>query len=218
MSGYDYGVEKTSSLTDDFGKEWAMNDDKLIDLQPFCATCNDPRKALRQPFVVDGRAIATNAYVLISVPIAMAVPFEEDAGAKPPNVSETIEKAHALDVDWIDIPGGWPVPDPVTLDAVTCDMCDGTGEVECDYCGHEHDCADCDGTGLRYPYPPKLEPVAFAGERFNPRNLNRLAALPGAQLGQIKSGQDQAIQPHPVRFTGGIGIIMPANRRATDER
>ena len=189
-----------------------MNDDRLIDLQPFCADCDSPSVALHQPFLLGGRAVATNGYVLVSVPVAMAVPFEAAAGAKPPNVSETIEKAHALDVDWIDIPGGWPVPEPVTMEDVECDMCGGTGEVECDYCGHEHDCDYCDGTGRRLPDQPKPEPVAFAGERFNPHYLNRLAALPGAQLGKIKSGQDQAIQPHPVRFTGGIGIIMPSNR------
>lgn len=36
----------------------------------------------------------------------------------------------------------------VEMEEEDCPDCDGTGEVTCHCCGHEHDCDKCDGIGV----------------------------------------------------------------------
>lgn len=40
---------------------------------------------------------------------------------------------------------------------VDCDVCDGDGEVTCRYCGHDHDCDDCGGSGKVKKDPTLLD-------------------------------------------------------------
>jgi hypothetical protein len=59
-----------------------------------------------------------------------------------------------------------------------CEICDGYGKVECDCCGHQNDCKECDGTGdgkpngskeLDYDYHLKI-----VGSHLNSTIVHRL--------------------------------------------
>lgn len=122
-------------------------------------SCKDElREKFKNPFVYDGKCIATNTVSLITTPFVEGIKENEDAyksvarilhkSEKPIltiNVSEFLEK-----IKQIPLEDGFDI----VKEEVKCDACNGYGSVDYEFCydgetfTEELDCPVCDGTRL----------------------------------------------------------------------
>lgn len=121
----------------------------MIDLQRFCGT-DKARSYLTTPFFQGGNTYATNGYMGVRVPGIRALIGANSAV----NIEPIFAPADEADRIWTAFE---PVDERVTDRAckecagrgwiLQCEECDGSGEVQCDTCGHEDDCEECSGRG-----------------------------------------------------------------------
>jgi len=118
---------------------------------PFFVAADDLRPAMCQIHGdANGFVYATDAHVLIKVP-AQDCMLKYEPVDKYPNVeamflkydfsnSATFKTSSAVEIL---AAYKWMRP----LDSDQCTKCEGTGVIECEHCGEEHDCKDCHGKG-----------------------------------------------------------------------
>lgn len=142
-------------------------------LEAFCASPDAPRAVLREPFRIANVAYATDGKVLAlvdspgpdTVEAAKYSAFLAIAGEALVHNMRTVD-------EFLERPVSYPCREcdgdkTVDLDCLTCD---GNGYHECK-CGHEHDCAECDGEGTDGTRGTKPCPVCLGkGEQYH-RNL-----------------------------------------------
>lgn len=141
------------------------------------------RPDLCKPFFQKGNFIATDAYTLILIPpegTGLHFPEQEKPNVYnsiPPNDKESREiNIHRL------IEKLPPVLiDEYRTEETKCSECKGKGEVECDHCGQDTDCEDCNGIGVftkNIPTGKKIQDeeafYTFLGVGYKYRYLNRL--------------------------------------------
>jgi hypothetical protein len=98
-----------------------------------------------------------------------------------------------------------------------CPQCHGDGRCEC-RCGHDHDCAECSGSGVETGFGDPCEDCGGSGKaqkwpaidvspevRFDGRYLAMLRQLPGCGPLHYTDGRS----PAWVRWVEGVGILMP---------
>lgn len=175
----------------------------MLDLTKFFRV-TDWRRSLRAPFLAGGKIIATNGRLLIAVPEGTEVnPGPMDTGAPEKEVRERSEaclrylsEAHGEPgLVWEPFPALQSIPrayiDP-------CEVCGATGKLD------EEICLECDGVG-GYPWMNQKWRHERTGYVFNVFSLRCVAELPSAEWA-LRAKWDN---PHPFRFAGGIGLIMP---------
>lgn len=140
---------------------------------------NDARPALMFPGTIKDMVYASDANVVIRFPADLclqkyttedfpnAQKIYEDFQVESETESSAIELLEALyECQFI-----------YEKKFVECDVCDGTGEIECHCCNNSSDCKNCDGEGEEMMEAnfskPQLagEYVRFIGYLFNPRFL-----------------------------------------------
>lgn len=208
-----------------------------FDLAPFCASSDDPREFLRQPFDCDGGIAATDGPILMIVP-------GSTCGIAAPAQLKSINAMASAALNLSSDEGEWiPVSD-ITWTPEPCEACEGTGHgrkrIDCDECAgegyfwhgsHEYTCQECYGdghldAGRRYP-SIRCRECLGSGEKdavtsFSPTGLNggRLTAnsryvrllllhAPGARLRREPLPLNSAI---PILFDAGVGMLAPMRR------
>jgi hypothetical protein len=161
----------------------------MIDINNFFNP-NDLRTFLSTPFNINGRTVACNGHILISIP-------EQDKYTKAvDNIGpvKTVLLSLYEDRDFVSMPENLVFPNRHNctvcnktgrITEIECKECDGHGEVEFrnDYNHYEFECKSCDGEGkiiaygdnekcpachgLTYVYLPNSY-VDVMGVRFNP--------------------------------------------------
>lgn len=121
---------------------------------PFYTASDDLRPAMKQVHKdADGYIYASDAHVLIRIPTDK-VGNEYKTVEKFPNAGKLISEAlnrpnntsYSIVVDDLIMvlsKAKWYKE----MQGDDCKECDGTGEVECEACGHSHDCEKCNGSG-----------------------------------------------------------------------
>lgn len=194
-------------------------------LKKFCASLMDPRYYLHEPFNGGQYTYATNGRIAIRVQkagdYAAAASFPA-GGDLATRLDEYISRSDRSEFMRLD-----HVSDPELVNCmnckgsgrnVQCGLCDGSGEVECDY-GHFHDCPDCDGRGVIASSSgencaecggsgkvlPRRTPWISVGESaINQMYASWIRDL-DAEIAMPKSKAD----PIYFRFPGGEGVVMP---------
>lgn len=194
-----------------------------VDLTKFCAPRYEPRKYMRQPFLLAGvGTVALKSYFAIVI-------TSDAAGTTadvPPTMADTFK-------NWRETvmaaTGGIKAADIQLPDPIKCDECDGTGNVtgtdvceECDGDGffdhysHEYECQNCGGTGKAQSEDAEpdschacdgtgegFQTMAVGDTHFNVRCVKWIAELPDAQI--FTNGMQTGF----FTFTGGWGAVMP---------
>jgi hypothetical protein len=210
-----------------------MNSPK-IDLTPFCATRDDPRTYLRQPFSFDKFTAASNGHIMI---VTERQPNTQEHCEKPnlPNLAKYIKNLYARlgqESAVFALDGFLPELRPCCEcdghgSVFQCPECDGAGEIAC-----WEDCKKCDGSGTvslpvfaemlsknillsgKLPFlcqtcrglgQQSFDKSATIGDaNFQSRYLLLAKTLPGATL--------HTWQKHDAGlliFESGFGLIMP---------
>lgn len=110
---------------------------------------------VRRPFEIEDETIVTNARILVSFGGRFGYDIPDSATERDVKGMVNAAKVGKLTLDEFtlipptiekpsDCNDRWEIEGP---DEVECDLCNGDGEVECEY-GHDHDCPDCDGSGM----------------------------------------------------------------------
>ena len=187
----------------------------------FCATINEPREYLREPFLHKGFIYATNGHMAIRISDNGKVQENKDA---PKNIHSLFD---VVINDFIDI--------PALPKKVPCEYCDGDGKgrakEECDECdgngsfayrSHTYDCKECDGAGTVYVGSLsaditceyciggwKLWSYMDIGEgRFQCAYIEKILTLQNVKFMRPVNSEDAC----KFIFDGGEGIIMPMRK------
>jgi hypothetical protein len=203
---------------------------KLEDLQKFCSN-DESRTGITQPFTWDSYTFATDGKIMVRVPKVEGVLEGGNAGrySTQPRLYECnhiIENGEphlllSLPPNWRDIPDK-TVPCPTCRGkkkGSECSECEGEGEIECDHCGHESECKNCDGTGFfgdtegencercnGLGVVKTHTPVSInRGEAWSAKELIEKAySLPGAKVYYRPD-----VNNFYFAFNGGAGCFMP---------
>ncbi len=200
---------------------------KTETLLQFCAKAEDAREYLRTPMSYRGRALFTNARIIVSTP------WKEEysqLGARPlPNATQLNSLTSSFNSQPMDLPG--LQPDLCTNCGGTlkgdCRECDGTGmlhlsnhfhdyEMSCQSCqiGINKECMICDDTGFQ------SESVTIGGAIVDARYIAKVQTLLSEQrpifrlTGHKENGSHLAIR---FDFEGGYGFIL-CMRRPSEEK
>lgn len=122
-----------------------------IDLMPFCAGEDHPRKAFTRPFVFNGWRYATDGRIAVRI---RALGEPDDAEIKMPAAEEVFTGEGRA--DWTPWPTDGFADDLATcpkckgrgvMNASECQKCNGAGNRECEECHHVDQCKSCWGRG-----------------------------------------------------------------------
>lgn len=203
-------------------------------LAEFCSPYKSPltyKYSMDAPFRVGEFVYATDGKACVRVPASAA-----------PEVGESDKAPPVQEVFYADIGGmtAYPIPPGLPKDrfpcsvckgdgkahTIMCPACDGDGWTECEECGAEHDCEDCNGSGdipgngegpceccngtgtEAADIRRRIGPVTYLNEMLLDR-VRRAGATEARVIGPGK----------PVYFAweGGEAVIMPwFNDRAKD--
>lgn len=202
----------------------------MIDLNKFCVA-KDTRTQIESPWSVGEHSYATNGHILVRLPRSPEIVRED--GPDLAKIYATVDAAAPL----------FPLPAFTAPPAGECEPCNGSGWVvvcrrchgdgswECDECGTEVDCDDCDREG-RHPSKAGKE-GATACSKCNGTGQDRgnldsvrvkiapnlyiklryaiwLSELPNIRIALGRSeGERGTSSPIPFAFDGGDGLIMP---------
>jgi len=177
-----------------------------IDLLKFCARQqrNQFSEKLNQwvvwsttrPFAHDGWMYATDNAILVRVKTD-----EPDTSSRE---GEIIPKAYKMFEAFPSEHAQWDRwrSYPLVQHSSTCPECDGTGQVECDRCGHvAAGCTKCDGLGVIEK--AKCRQIGFVMIAMKYDQLIR--SLPKVECVM----PTDADAPVAFRFEGGEGLVMP---------
>lgn len=119
-------------------------DHKLL-LESFCSK-DTTRTNLTHPFSFNDMTGATDGHVLILI---KGLPKEyEDTDLKIDTVLPPDNQEVLIDVEkFKKIIEQVPLVDEMIEEQNVCSECDGDGTIECDKCGSEVECEECEGTG-----------------------------------------------------------------------
>lgn len=142
MSGQDFSDPMGPATVQTSGNAFLL--DKL---RPFCG--DSWRVATGSPWWKDGKAIATDGRIIVSVPCER---FADDATLRRPDVSCYLPEPTGL--TWQPMPA-LPVCSECNgtgkITRTECEECEGTGEIEhdcdCEFCTKTEECDECDGEG-----------------------------------------------------------------------
>lgn len=168
-----------------------------IDLTPFCSV-DETRMAINTPFVFNGWKYATDGRVCVRVPTDE--PDDSNEPYKRPDASDLFKGFDVSGLETFVIP---------TLDGVQekrCPSCNGNGYSICDH-GHDHECEDCDKTGVLEEWPKK----EIGGQTFSERYLAKVVNLPGLQF-FAQSANMEALKPAFFTFDNGQGLLLPIRK------
>ena len=150
-----------------------------MDIKKFCGS-SKYRSWMNAPFNLNGRTVATNGHILISVPeIEGTEPFNDPGKEGIAKVLDLIASADFAPMPKIDYPDShecFACRGTGKATRSKCEECDGQGEVtfsndhnsyeiECKSCwgdgdilkaGGESHCGDCRGSGIRYGFDTQL--------------------------------------------------------------
>lgn len=200
-----------------------------IDITQFC-NAHDPRTSLRQPWTLGEYTYASDGHSIIRVPRIADITGEGVSIIHLPWDHDSITEWHPVPSD---------IPDSRRVECkscegtgkiITCEDCNGDGEVqyeysslsgktydadiECPVCegrgkmnGDGERCEDCDGHG--YSFESVAVKVEYLGLYVSNHLLKRVKDLPGVMI-SIKG----IATPHDLpivrfKFDGGVGLIMP---------
>lgn len=204
---------------------------QLEDLQKFCST-DETRFALLSPFKAGDYTAATDGKIMVRIPfIGGIVENDEFKTVSPEVIENNIPKKEGIPVEY---PSGWETWEPIKETCeqckgggafVDCEKCDGFGETECDHCGHEGDCHDCNGKG---GFARKIEEYGDHAclychgtgdiKKIHPVSLNKgdmhvdlpylkkIHTLPNVQAFICREPGLSLIH---FKFDGGEGVLMP---------
>lgn len=124
---------------------------EVIDLKPFCCDNDRGRYNLAEPWFRNGRRIASDTAVMITI----------DAAGEPDTEGNFPSDAEILKGAPVDGYQPWPAANYIYklqkcrkckgsgyAHFRDCVECDGSGETVCGECGHEDECEECDGEGV----------------------------------------------------------------------
>jgi hypothetical protein len=179
-----------------------------IDFTRFCDH-DISRYALAKPFLWGGKAVATDGRILVAVDPTM-IPDAKAPDGKVPDISKVLD-AHAGLTNWKPLPT-WTkceLCEDKGFERTVCNDCGGSCYVECNY-GHEHDCDSCDKGYVTERCDCHVD---FDGTTIAKKYASAIAQFEDVEWCQSNYGKyKDAIA---VRFTGGIGLIMPIEKRRT---
>jgi hypothetical protein len=116
-------------------------------------TCKDTgnnRPYYKQPFKQDGMYYATDGHVLIFMPSEICqLDYRDQDKPACKGVIPIEGESVPINISLLEaeINAKTPLVDEFLIKERECSNCYGEGEVECDM-GHDHDCPDCDGSGI----------------------------------------------------------------------
>lgn len=94
---------------------------------------------------------------------------------------------------------------PDVSHSIKCIDCDGKGFTECECCGHDSDCEDCNATGV-------VELCEYRGELFDNKFVKLICGLTGVKCGMVEQNNGMAMA---FKCDGGwIGCVMSLFRDA----
>jgi hypothetical protein len=214
---------------------------ETLDLQKFCPRA-DPRTELLAPFVLEGTRYATNGYVLVAVPAA----GEPDSPRTHAGAKKMLEwmhtKAERLQAEW----RPWPAfvagtrekkcaaCDGTGKASQECPDCEGEGNTDCPHCGNgDIQCERCKGKGVIGLGGPceactgtgkvqiEQEQQLPTGEWIDGKYFRLVeelgAATGGVEYASVKSDAPDGLGPIPLRFLGGLGLVMPMKMPKKEE-
>jgi len=181
---------------------------RTLQLKDFCATTEDIRAYLNQPFNEGDFTFATNGHVMLAVPRDAAFDGNSSLGARTVAVLEVDEphQWHPLPPVEVEVPPGDPCAacggtGKATL--AVCPECRGDGEIEfsnrhhtywfdcktCDGDGkvwaqsdESGSCARCNGTGEVDPPLHTIKPVSILNVAVQPKYAALIAGAPGLEV------------------------------------
>lgn len=119
-----------------------------------CTDNKSTRAWMQKPFFIEDKVYATNSYIMLIVPKAKTdgIPPLEGYEHDPYEIIKVVPEEHEsvlkLSIQQVrDLLKKAPQIEEVIPPTMVCPDCDGEGEVMCDYCGYEHECKRCDGSG-----------------------------------------------------------------------
>lgn len=171
-----------------------------MDLQPFCSV-DECRMAICTPWAFNGWKYATDGRIAVRVPTTD--PDDSNKPYKRPDASALFKGFNVEGLESFEIP---------TLDGVMekrCSSCNGNGYSTCDH-GHDHECEDCDKSGILEEWPKK----EIGGRLFSERFLSKMAALPGLKFYPTTAEWLDGNPAKPALFTfdNGQGLLMPIRK------
>jgi len=169
-----------------------------IDLQPFCSV-DDYRPGLMTPWAFNGWKYATDGRMAVRVPTDE--PDDSNEPHKRPNAAAIFQG--------FDVTGlvSFAIPKLKGVHEKKCPSCNGYGHSTCDH-GHQHECTDCDETGVIEEWPK----ADIGGNDFSERYLSKIVNLPGL-LFFAQSANMEALKPAFFAFgKNGQGILMPIRK------
>lgn len=180
-----------------------------MNLQPFCATKNDPREWLRAPFTQGEFTFACNGHIAVRV----------DKCCDTPNVSNIAKLFDGYET-YECSPFIIRLPAPKKCQRCSngrvreCPGCEGNGYF--DYRGYDYNCQECgargtllggddicilcDGTGL-----DEDRPIMYRDICIGVCYARLILTLPNIQVAASRIIQSLAL---PFRFDGGYGLLM----------
>jgi len=165
-----------------------------IELQDFCST-DDCRESIMTPFVRDGWKYATDGRIMVR--IKTDEPDDSGQPHKRPNAAKLFE---GFDVSKLE---AFNLPELKGVENQTCRYCSGNGVQTCSL-GHDHDCDECDTTGLTEKWPEQ----DIGKARFSERFLVKIKNLPG-----LRFYPTTAETPALFTFDNGEGILLACVRK-----
>lgn len=199
----------------------------MINLSDFCGK-DDPRTYINQPFNLNGRTIATNGHIMVSVS-ELKEYSENESKISQDSIDRILKGKPEV---FAEFPKEYPSVEMVKCkpcngkgkaEIRTCRECDGEGivdlesdynyyEVECKSCdgegyqitkSTEEDCSDCDGTGLVRKSDSLPVKIGDSNVHVDAGYLELFSTLPNALIAPSTDGHSAF-----VKFDGGIGVIM----------
>ncbi len=181
-----------------------------IDLQPFCDDDPHGRYNLCEPWVFNGKRIATDGRVLVVVPAPGEPDYDRNERGRLPNVFDVIPPiSSSRDGDWLPWPPVEPCRDCQGTLKVHCESCGGDGQCNLCKCEAEHKCGYCDGTGnVRCK---DCQDVGSFDHRFGLHILARryaylVSKLPSVEYLPTLKADESIVR---FRFAGGEGAVSP---------
>lgn len=169
-----------------------------MDLQDFCSV-DETRMGINTPFVRDGWKYATDGRICVRIPTN-----EPDDSNEPHKRPDAAAIFQGFDVTGL-VP--FVIPELQGVKDKKCPSCNGYGHSTCDH-GHQHECDDCDETGVIEEWPK----ADIGGNDFSERYLSKIVNLPGLQF-FAKSANMEALKPAFFTFgEGGQGLLMPIRK------
>ena len=173
------------------------------------------RELVRRPFDVDGETIVTDARILVSFDSRFGYDIPDSATERDVKGMVTAAKVGKLTLTEFpltpptiekpsDCNDRWEIEGP---DEIECELCHGFGDVECEY-GHDHDCPDCDGSGMVDNTEPELherkdERIDIGGHDYAAFYVWILNQLPNVRCAVHQSDT----KPLEFVFDGGHGKL-----------